>query len=71
MIDRAAQARNKPPIAAIILIGLGLLFLLDNLGAFHFRWMNTFWPILLIVVGLWLGHRRWTMGSESASSTSL
>jgi len=65
MIDRAAQARNKPPIAAIILIGLGLLFLLDNLGAFHFRWMHTFWPALLIVVGLWLGHRRWNMSTES------
>ena len=65
MIDRAAQARNKPPIAAIILIGLGLLFLLDNLGAFHFRWMHTLWPALLIVVGLWLGHRRWNMSTES------
>jgi hypothetical protein len=65
IIDRAGQARNKPPIAAIILIGLGVLFLLDNIGAFHFRWVNSMWPVILIALGLWLGHRRWQMGSEA------
>jgi TM2 domain-containing membrane protein YozV len=64
VIDRAGQERNKPPIAALILIGLGVLFLLDNIGAFHFGWMNTLWPIFIIGLGVWLGYRRWQMGSE-------
>ncbi len=63
MIDKAGQARNKPPIAAIVLIGLGVLFLLDNLGYLHFRWVNTFWPLSLIALGVWMGYRRWRMSS--------
>jgi hypothetical protein len=64
LVDRAGQARNKPPIAAIVLIGLGVLFLLDNLGTLHFRWVNDMWPVLLIALGLWMGYRRWNMVSQ-------
>lgn len=46
------------PIGAIILIGLGVLLLLDNLGVLSFRWTEEFWPIVLIVVGIWLALRR-------------
>lgn len=52
IIDRAGQARNKPPIAAIVLIGMGVVLLLQNWGAFHFRWVNNLWPIILIVLGV-------------------
>lgn len=64
MIDQAGQARNKPPIAAIVLIGLGILFLLENLGVFHFRWVNSLWPLILIAVGVGMGYRRWQMSCE-------
>ena len=46
------------PIGAIILIALGVLLLLDNLGVLSFRWTEEFWPIVLIVVGIWLALRR-------------
>jgi len=46
------------PTAAIVLIGLGVLFLLDNLGLFHWHWMGRLWPIILIVIGVWLFARR-------------
>lgn len=46
------------PTAAIVLIGLGVLFLLSNLGMFHWHWMGRAWPIILIVIGLWLFARR-------------
>jgi len=44
------------PTAAIVLIGLGVLFLLDNLGIFRWHWIGHLWPVILIVlgVGLWL-----------------
>ena len=46
------------PIGALILIALGVMLLLDNLGVASFRWMGEFWPIILIVLGLWLAARR-------------
>ena len=48
----------RVPSAAIVLIGLGVLFLLDNLGVFHWHWMGHLWPIILIVIGVWLFARR-------------
>ena len=53
------RTHSNAPIGAIILIGLGFLFLLDNLGWLRFHWVNNFWPVILIVVGVWLFERRW------------
>lgn len=50
--------RMNAPISAIVLIALGLLFLLDNLGIPIFQDTSKFWPVLLIVIGvLLLNHR--------------
>jgi hypothetical protein len=46
------------PIGAALLIGLGALFLLDNLGLPVFRQMGRFWPILLILIGLAMLQKR-------------
>lgn len=46
------------PAFAIVLIGLGVLFLMANLGWFSFNWLAQFWPVILIVVGLWLFIQR-------------
>lgn len=48
----------KAPLGAIILIGLGVLFLLNNLGLFHFWWMGRMWPLVLIFLGVWMFLRR-------------
>jgi hypothetical protein len=45
-----------------VLIILGLLFLLDNAGMFHFHWIGRLWPVILIVIGVWLFARRWNLG---------
>jgi len=50
--------REHGPAGAVVLIGLGLLFLLANLGWFSFHWISHFWPLILIVLGLWLFIRR-------------
>jgi hypothetical protein len=50
--------RRKEPIGAIVLIGLGLLFLLgqlDEIGGVIFKFS---WPLLLIGLGVWLVVRR-------------
>jgi TM2 domain-containing membrane protein YozV len=46
------------PIGAGLLIGLGALFMLDNLGVPVFQHLGKFWPILLILVGVVLLQRR-------------
>ena len=48
-------ARNRGiPTGAVVLIVLGVLFLLGNLGIFSDRWIEHGWPILLIGLGIWL-----------------
>ncbi len=52
------RAGTTAPIGAIILIGLGVLFLLENLGRFHFDWVGQLWPVILIALGVWSYTRR-------------
>lgn len=49
---------SKVPIGAIVLIGLGVLFLLNNLDVFHIHWVGKLWPLILIVIGVWLFVKR-------------
>ncbi|MBB5610290.1 MULTISPECIES: LiaI-LiaF-like domain-containing protein [unclassified Janthinobacterium] len=51
--------KNKPPldsatqiVLGVLVIGLGLLFLLDNLGFINVRYTFRFWPTILIIFGL-------------------
>ena len=50
--------RRREPIAAFILIGMGVLFLLGQLDIFSGRMMEFTWPLLLICLGAWLIIRR-------------
>jgi Domain of unknown function (DUF5668)/B-box zinc finger len=49
---------SKVPLAAIILIGIGGVFLLQTMGIFEFS-AERLWPLFLIGLGLWLFARRW------------
>jgi TM2 domain-containing membrane protein YozV len=53
-----ASWRRSEPIGAIVLIGLGVLFLLEQLDIFHGRLLDFTWPIALIALGIWLIVRR-------------
>lgn len=46
------------PIGSLILIGLGVLFLFDTLEIFRFRAIGHFWPVILIVLGVWMLMKR-------------
>jgi TM2 domain-containing membrane protein YozV len=46
------------PTAAIILIGLGILFLFGSLGLLHHDWIAHGWPLLIIGLGIWIIFRR-------------
>jgi hypothetical protein len=46
--------KRKEPIGAVILIGLGLMFLLGQLDLFSGRVFEFAWPLLLIGLGVWM-----------------
>ena len=46
------------PVAPILLIGLGVVFLLNNLEIFELRRMLRFWPVMLIALGLYMLYLR-------------
>ncbi len=46
------------PVGPLILIGLGVLFLLDKLGIFSVGRIFDYWPVILIALGLLLWWRR-------------
>jgi TM2 domain-containing membrane protein YozV len=59
-----SDMKMNAPIGAALLIGLGVLFLLDNFGIPVIRELGKFWPVLLIVIGIILLQRR--MGGGAA-----
>jgi TM2 domain-containing membrane protein YozV len=50
------------PVGAFVLIGLGVLFLLNTFGWMHLDWIWRFWPIILILVGVRVLMKRNRMG---------
>jgi hypothetical protein len=51
----APPPHDNLPIGAIVLIGLGVVFLLQNLGVLR---MHHLGPLFLIGIGLWLAYKR-------------
>jgi len=49
---------SKVPAGAIVLIGLGVLFLLHTAGVFEYGF-DRFWPLLLMALGAWLFARNY------------
>jgi TM2 domain-containing membrane protein YozV len=50
------------PVGAFVLIGLGVLFLLNTFGWMHLDWVWRFWPLILIAVGIRVLMKRNRMG---------
>jgi Domain of unknown function (DUF5668) len=57
-VDPYMPVQRREPVGAIILIGLGLLFLFNTLGFFRFNWLGHAWPLFIIGLGAWLLIRR-------------
>ncbi len=58
LVDAESCPSSRVPVGAFILIGLGLLFLLDEIGVLHFHSLWRFWPLVLIVLGIRVLMRR-------------
>jgi hypothetical protein len=49
---------GRVPVGAVVLIGLGVLFLLHTMGIMEYGF-ERFWPLILIVLGGWMFYRNW------------
>jgi hypothetical protein len=49
---------GKVPVGAVVLIGLGVLFLLHTMGIME-HGVDRFWPLILIFLGGWMFYRGW------------
>ncbi|HTS37845.1 MAG TPA: DUF5668 domain-containing protein [Candidatus Solibacter sp.] len=49
---------SKVPVGAVILIGLGVLFLLHTMGFWEFG-LDRFWPLILVFMGIFMFYRQW------------
>jgi hypothetical protein len=49
---------GKVPIGAVVLIGLGVLFLLHTMGIMEYGF-ERFWPLIIIFLGGWMFYRHW------------
>jgi hypothetical protein len=77
---------SKVPMGAVVLIGLGALFLLHTMGIMEYGF-GRFWPLILIGLGIWMFYRnyersrgicncgrcstRWLMGPAMVLTTGI
>jgi len=45
---------DGPPVGPAVMIGMGVVFLLNNLGVLRFSQIFKFWPVALIGLGIYL-----------------
>ena len=57
IVPRRGEA-SKFPLAPVVLIAAGLVFLLNNLDIIRFSQMLRYWPIALIALGVYLLYER-------------
>ncbi len=61
---------TKFPVAPILLIVLGVIFLLNNLDYFQIERIIRFWPVLLIFLGVYMLYARMSSSSQTSSHTN-
>jgi hypothetical protein len=62
------RGNDKVPIAPILLIVLGVIFLLNNLDLFEMERVIRYWPVLLIGVGIYMLYVRMSDSSHASST---
>jgi len=58
LIQLKGGKEGELPVVPVVLIGLGVLFLLNNLELLRLRVVLRYWPVLLIAAGGWMLYSR-------------
>lgn len=61
---------SRAPIGPIVLIAIGVLFLLDTLHLIDFREVGRFWPVILILIGVFMLYNRMSSPRPPASQAN-
>ncbi len=61
----SVRKSNRFPIAPLLLIVIGVLFLLNNLDLLRFRDVARYWPVFLIAIGAYMLYSR--LSGDSAT----
>ena len=69
LIQLRADA-GRFPLVPILLIGLGALFLVNNMGWFRLGEILRFWPAALIALGAWMLYERLSAGKGEPAATA-
>jgi hypothetical protein len=64
------QANGRFPASAILLIGVGFLLLLDTTDIINMEQVERFWPLLLIVAGVYMLYARLNPSSNAGPHAS-
>jgi hypothetical protein len=57
---------GKVPVGAVVLIGLGVLFLLHTMGFMEYGF-ERYWPLILVFLGAWMFYRHWERSSQTCT----
>jgi len=60
---------SRFPVAPVVLIALGVIFLLDNLDILDLRRMLRYWPVGLIALGAYMLYLRMAPPPGSTNSS--
>ncbi|HWZ42257.1 MAG TPA: DUF5668 domain-containing protein [Candidatus Saccharimonadales bacterium] len=58
VLDASVKTASDVPLGAVVLIGIGVIFLMGNFGLFRLLHLGKLWPVLMIGLGLWIIYRR-------------
>ena len=64
-----ARQAARGPVAGVVLIVVGVLFLLESLGYWRIRSLAPYWPVLLIVFGVYLLYQTITDNARRNEGT--
>ena len=53
-----SRYRSGAPIGPIVLIAIGVIYLLNTLDLIDFHEIGRYWPVILIVIGVWMLYSR-------------
>lgn len=58
------EQNSRFPVAAVLLIVFGLVFLMNNLGFLEIRQLMRYWPVAMIALGIYMLYGRMKGGSD-------
>ena len=61
---------KKQPVGGVVLISVGLFFLIPRLTGLGYHWIATYWPILIVLIGILLLFKLWKPGVCMFNRTS-